>query len=386
MSEIVRRLWFPVLAVALVHVAATVGRGWLRDDDVAPPERTGAMMVAAGGPLEEMAIQFHRPGAEIFLHVYRQLFDALDPKTTVHVIVADAADREMFEIARLSWATRDGAGPRVRYAIVGRPITSWARDRLAVLDPIEGGPITLLAPPSPMTGPEARANDWLVPWALRAHLGQGAGLSRAPFRFEGGDLIADENHVYIATPLFERNPARTPESLVRTLEEALHRPVLRLGTDARPTPSHHIGMFVTPLGEGAVAFGNPELGLAQIGEAASLDVGGEPLEIVRDPEVLAPFLEVGEALNARGLDAIALPLLVSTLPHTWISYGNALLERRRDGRLHVYMPTYGLPALDALAQRIYESRGAVVHPIRVDRLFRLGGTVRCLVAPLRRGA
>jgi len=50
------------------------------------------------------------------------------------------------------------------------------------------------------------------------------------------------------------------------------------------------------------------------------------------------------------------------------------------------MPIYGVPALDGRATNVYESLGAVVHPIDVSRLFRLGGSVRCLVAPLRRGA
>lgn len=385
MSELVRQLWAPALAVLLVHLAITGGRRWLREDDTAAPVRRGAMMVAAGGPLEELAIQFHRPGAELFLAVYRQLFSALDPETTVHVVVGDETDREIFEEARRGWAMEDGSGPRVRYAVVGRPITSWARDRLAVLDPVDEGPITIFAPPAPMTGPETRGNDWLVPWSLRSHLGDGAELVRATFRFEGGDLIADEDNVYVATPLFGRNPTRTPASLLRTLEEALSRPVIRLGTDAHPAPSHHVGMFVTPLGNGVVAFGDPELGLALMGDGDTLEVGGAPLAIERDPEALRPFLEVGRTLAAKGLDAFSLPLIVSREAHTWISYGNVLMERRRDGRLHVYMPVYGLPPLDARARAIYEARGAVVHPIHVARLFRLGGTVRCLVAPLRRG-
>jgi len=341
-------------------------------------------MVAAGGPIQELAIQFHRTGAELFASVYRQLFAAMDEGTQVHVIVSDEADRVLFERLRRAWLREDGHGPGVRYVIVGRPITSWARDRLAVLDPGADGALTILAPPAPMTGVEARANDWLVPWALSEYLGDAASLERAIFRFEGGDLIADADHVYVATPLFERNPDVSAERVLAQLQITLGRPILRIGREGHPSPSHHIGMFVTPLGEGVVLYGDPEMGLALLRDRDALMVAGAPLVIDRTAEARAPFAEVRDALTAAGLRTVALPLLVSDQAHVWLSYNNVFMERRRDGRLHVYMPTYDLPEFDLAARQVYESLGAVVHPIDVSHLFRLGGTVRCLVAPLRR--
>jgi len=353
------KVWAPLLVVLFVQGALVAGRHASRQDAPEPIAASGPLMVAAGGPLLELSIQFHRPGAEIFLAVYRQLFAAFDPSTEVRVVVSDEADRALFEQARLAWRRQDGTGPAVRYVLVGRPITSWARDRLAVLEPMGAGPLTLLAPPVPMTGVEARANDWLVPWSLREALGADARLVRASFRFEGGDLIADEDRVYVATPLFERNPFESEGRVMAQLEHALGRPVVRFGRAGHPSPSHHIGMFVTPVGDGVVLYGDPTLGL----------------------ELVA---EVQRTLAASGRRTLALPLLMSDQPHAWLSYDNALMERR-DGRLHVYMPSYGVPALDQRAKEIYESVGAVVHPIDVSHLFRLGGTVRCLVAPLRRG-
>ncbi len=387
MSGLLRRLAGPLLLVVCVHLAFVAGRAALHEPEPAPAPPSGALMVAAGGPLDELAIQFHRPGHAIFLPVFEQLFAALDPSSHVIVVVADADDEARFEAALEVWRRRRGAVPSVSYARVGRPITSWARDRLAVLG--EGDLLTILAPPTPMTGPEARANDWLVPWTLAEHLRArreaSVELITANFRFEGGDLIADEDHVYVATPLFGRNPEVSPERLLDSIRETLARPVVRLGMEGRPAPSHHIGMFVTPLGGGLVAYGDPRLGLELVGGATELEVGGAPLRLDGSEDTTRPFDEVGETLRAQGLRTLALPLLVSDEPHNWISYDNVLMERRRDGRLHVYMPTYGLPALDRRAQQVYEGVGAVVHPIAVERLFRLGGTVRCLVAPLRRG-
>ena len=384
MRALASKVWAPLLVVLFVQGALVAGRHASRQDAPEPIAASGPLMVAAGGPLLELSIQFHRPGAEIFLAVYRQLFAAFDPSTEVRVVVSDEADRALFEQARLAWRRQDGTGPAVRYVLVGRPITSWARDRLAVLEPMGAGPLTLLAPPVPMTGVEARANDWLVPWSLREAMGADARLVRASFRFEGGDLIADEDRVYVATPLFERNPFESEGRVMAQLEHALGRPVVRFGRAGHPSPSHHIGMFVTPVGDGVVLYGDPTLGLELVGVQTTLEVGGAPLTLDRTATSREPFAEVQRTLAASGRRTLALPLLMSDQPHAWLSYDNALMERR-DGRLHVYMPSYGVPALDQRAKEIYESVGAVVHPIDVSHLFRLGGTVRCLVAPLRRG-
>jgi len=384
-KQLARRLWAPLLVVALAHFAFSEGRRAFGASDAREARAPGGLMVAAGGSMQELAIQFHRSGAEIFLDVYRQLFAELDPDTRVQVIVGDEEDERVFEAARQGWLEEGDSGPHVRYLAVGRPITSWARDRFAVLDSVEGGPLTILAPPAPMVGAEERANDWLVPWALSEHLGPIARLERASFQFEGGDLIADDAHAYVATPLFERNPYKSAERILRELSVTLGRRVVRLGREGHPAPSHHIGMFVTPLGEGVVLYGDPALGLDLLGERTVLPVGGIALKIDRSAESRAPFVEAHEALANAGLHTIALPLLVSDQSHIWLSYNNVLMERRH-GRLHIYMPSYGVPDFDARAQQIYESLGAVVHPIDVSHLFRLGGTVRCLVAPLRRAS
>jgi hypothetical protein len=67
-----------------------------------------------------------------------------------------------------------------------------------------------------------------------------------------------------------------------------------------------------------------------------------------------------------------------------LSYNNAVLEHRSDGRMHVLMPSYGVGRLDAAATDAWEATGAVVHPIDVRSVFELGGSVRCLSAPLQR--
>ena len=78
---------------------------------------------------------------------------------------------------------------------------------------------------------------------------------------------------------------------------------------------------------------------------------------------------------------VPIPVVPSTQPFVWLSYDNALVDVR-EGRTHVIMPTYGVPELDRAARAAFERVGAIVHEVRVDRLFRQGGSVRCVVEPL----
>lgn len=363
------------LLLSLAHLA--VGAARRCGDEPTPP----ALMPAGGGAIVELAIQFHRPGHELFLPVFAEVLGALSPGTTVHVVVADAEDERLFEAARRRWFPR-GGGPRVRYAHAGRPITSWMRDRLAVL---ESDPPILLAPDAPMPGDPARVNDWWVPWTLREHLGD-ATLRRTRYVFEGGDLIGDARSVYVATPLFERNRGVDPEGLAAALSADLGRPVVRLGTTG-PVPDHHVGMFLTPLGDGRVAWGDPDAALRALGwsegEARAPVVGGERFAIDLSPERLERFRRVGRELEAAGVETVALPLLPGAIGRAFLSYDNVLLDRREDGD-HVLLPVYGVRTLDEAAISAWRALGYVVHPIDVAMIFRLGGSVRCLVAPLRR--
>jgi hypothetical protein len=326
--------------------------------------------------VRELAIQFHRPGKEDFLPVFRQILAALAPGTTVRVVVGDTDDRAIFESARRRWFP-EGNGPAITYAVADKPITSWLRDRLAVCARSGGdAAIDLLAPADAHTGPEARVHDWTVPWTLRGALGESASIRRADFRFDGGDLIADGERCYVATPLFGRNPDAAPATLLAKIEAAIGRPVLRLGTTG-DVPDHHIGMFVTPLGGGRVAVGDPDLALRHVAANAidDADVAEERLE---------RFRRVARELEAAGCTVIRIPLLPKRADFVFLSYNNVLCDRRADG-LHVLMPAYGIPALDAAATQAWKAAGAVaVHPIDVRALYELGGSVRCLVAPLVR--
>jgi hypothetical protein len=220
-------------------------------------------------------------------------------------------------------------------------------------------------------------------------VGRAARVEHAGYRFDGGDLIADAERAYVATPLLERNPDVAPVELLLALAADLGRPVLRLGTTG-PVPNHHIGMFVTPLGAGRVAVGDPDAAIRALRTSVALpgdhllEVGGELLALDLSDERLDRFRRVADELRAAGLEVVSIPLLPTREPFVYLSYNNVLCDRR-GGRLHVLLPVYGVAALDAAATSAWEQAGAVVHAIDVSAIFRLGGSVRCLVAPLERG-
>jgi hypothetical protein len=349
-----------VAGVAVGHFGARASR----EDDAA--------ILSAVGRLDVVELQFHRESGAFFLPVYEDLLVELDPATRVLVVVEDERDIELFERIR--------AAREVEYVRVGEPITSWARDRLTVLAADDHA--VLVAPPAPHRGGLARANDWLVPWTVRRHLTSEAEIRTAPFAFDGGDLIADESHVFIAAPLLARNPQLSRAELVDLVEATVRKPAVYLG-DEGPVPDHHIGMFVTPLGGGRVAYGDADVALASIDRDDSelRDGNGLPIDVARDEETLERFRNVGRALERHGFEAVPIPLLPTREPFVFLSYNNVLLDRR-GGRLHVFLPRYGVPSLDRAAARAWAEAGARVHPIEASTIYRLGGSVRCVTAPL----
>lgn len=389
----VKRLAAAAVLLALVHGLVSLGRAMMRTDeplDGAAPVTPGPMTSAAGGPITDLALQFHAPGPAPVARVLGDIIAALDPATRVHVVVGDDTDEP--PLRALASGRRHVISIRA-----GRTITSWVHDRLLVLDPPHrGGAPTLVAPPEPHAGSAARVGDWRVPWDLTAaRLGRDARarVVAARFQFEGGDLIADERRVYAAPRILRHaaNPDRPRAALVAEIERTVGRPVLFVGDDAHPVPDHHVGMFVLPLGGDRVLVADPRLALATLREAGldaastgTLEVGGAPLPLDLAPATLARFDNLAHTLRAAGLEVIALPALPSPEPTVLVSYANGMLERRRDGKLHFLMPTYGVPALDRAATAVLRAHGVVVHPIRVDDVFRMGGSVGCLVAPLAR--
>jgi hypothetical protein len=57
----------------------------------------------------------------------------------------------------------------------------------------------------------------------------------------------------------------------------------------------------------------------------------------------------------------------------------------RDGHKVVYLPRYRTPELDGAAAAIYRRLGFEVIPIDMSRVFRWGGSLRCIANVMERG-
>lgn len=338
-----------------------------------------ALVADNEGSLQELVMHFD-PGIEgDAAPTYRDLLRALAPTVRIRVAVAERAHFRRFVELLHRWGIPNTE--RFRRVVTGRTITTWSRDRYSLLR--QGDRRIMLVPPRPVDGHAARQNDWLVPFAVARAAGPDVTVRRADLIFEGGDLTATRRHVFATPLLLARNVGGTlgdPARLVRWLRKNTGREPVLLGRDPSEVPGHHIGMFVTPLVDRTVLVGDVEAGLRLLPPGIRLS-----LPVDRSPETLRKFQSIAARLIDKGFSVRPVPLVPLSDGLTYVTYNNALLERRSDGRLHAYVPQFGIPALDRAGLAAYATQGFVTHPIDVSRIYRHNGTVRCLVNVLRRG-
>ena len=331
-----------------------------------------------GGAFQHLVVHFDPRAEADVAPTYRDLFRAVQPTVRFSVLVHRAPHFTRFQALLRAW--RIPRPERFEPVVVGRSITTWSRDRYTLLT--QGRRRVLLVRARPHHAIAARQNDWYAPLALARALGASTRVEIAPLVFDGGDLIATDRFVFATALLLDRNresPLGDPDRLRAWLREHTGRDVVLLGSRPQDVPPHHIGMFLTPLGRGTLLVGDPHAGLALLPSSAKL-----PLPVDLRPHTLRRFQRIAEAAKEAGFRVLPIPLVPLSDGVTYVTYNNAVLERRADGHLHAYVPQFGLPALDAAGRGAYERQGVVVHPIDVSRIYRHNGTVRCLVNVLRR--
>ncbi len=323
---------------------------------------------SASGHLKRLAIHYVPSMDSHALPVWRALFAVLPDDVDVEVAVERAADFDRFLVA-LPGVAHD----RFHRVIVNRTLTTWSRDRMAALSDPDG----VLAPPRVSTPSGGRTGDWEAPFAIARDVYH-ARPELAEFVFEGGDLAASATHVFADANLIGRNLGRGDATAAR-LEAAVQRTfaqdVIWLGDAQGEIPEHHIMMYMVPIDEHSVLVGDPRLGRAL----------APAIEADREFELhAARFDRVAALLTARGFAVTRIPVVVLPGAGSYITYTNALFDRDATGPV-VYLPTYEAPALDAAATANYESLGFRVIPIDVSTIYRLNGSLGCLVNVMARG-
>jgi hypothetical protein len=331
------------------------------------PARHALVPEDASGHLHRIAIHY-APALDVrAMPVWRQLFRVLPADVEIEVAVERAADFARFTTSLR--AARIDHLERFHAVVVGQPLTTWSRDRMAALVGDE-----LLAPPRVAVGSGARAGDWSAPWAI-ARDAYGNAPRIAEFVFEGGDLAASRGHVFADANLIGRNLGRgdaTQAHLADAVARTFSQDLVWLGDAPGEVPEHHIMMYMVPLDDHAVLVGDVRMGLALLPPDQS---------IALDPEVArhaARFDHVAALLAARGFAVTRVPVVVLPGAGSYVTYTNALFDRDAAGPV-VYLPTYEAPALDAAAARIYRDLGYRVVPIDVASIYQLNGSLGCLV-------
>jgi hypothetical protein len=344
-------------------------------------ERTHMRLVAedASAPLAKVAIHYAPAADRVALGVWKQLFAVLPEYVDVEVEVAAQPDFERF----LEHMRQAGTPHLERFhpVVVGATITTWSRDRYAALVDDQGQG-AILAPPRVETPFVARAGDARSPFAI-SHALYSREPQTANIVFEGGDLAATPRWLFADINLVARNAGRgniDRTAVERELHARFGQDVVWLGDTVGDVPRHHIMMYTVPIDDHTVAVGDIRAGLALLAH----EPAGAELEL-DDADVEARrFDHAAELLAAKGFRVVRVPALVLAGAGSYVTYTNALFDRKPDGTRIVYLPTYSLPALDQAAQRFYEQLGFEVHPIDVTPIYRLNGSLGCLVNVLAR--
>ncbi|MEO8701381.1 MAG: agmatine deiminase family protein [Kofleriaceae bacterium] len=335
--------------------------------------KPGATLVPedASGHLRRIAIHYAPAMDARAMPVWRELFRVLPADVAVEVAVARREDFDRFVVGMRAEGI---AETRFRAVVVGHPITTWSRDRMAALATPSGG--SVLAPPRVSTVSGARAGDWEAPFALAREVYQ-ARPQIAELVFEGGDLAASKRYVFADANLIGRNLGRgdaTRAHLEGVLERTFDQEIVWLGDAQGDVPEHHIMMYMVPLDDHEVLVGDVRRGREL---APDLDAD-EDLELHA-----ARFDRVAAQLAARGFTVRRVPVVVLPGAGSYVTYTNALFDRDATGPI-VYLPTYSQPALDREATLLYESLGYRVIPIDVTSVYRLNGSLGCLVNVMAR--
>jgi len=358
---------------ALAGIAAGVVASALILHFCAPgrtPTPTRLVAEDASAPLKRIAIHYAPAADRVASSVWRQLFAVLPPEVEVEVEVARAADFDRF--LRLVPDHRERFHP----VVVGTTITTWSRDRYAALVDSSGHG-AILAPPQVEAPTPERAGDARSPFAISRAL-----YHREPkvadIVFEGGDLAATPHLVFADVNLTARNLGHRDADRA-SIEHELHahfaQQLVWLGDSLGDVPRHHIMMYMMPIDDHTVAVGDIRAGVKLLGDTP-LALDDVDLEAAR-------FDKAAELLAAKGFRVVRVPALVLAGAGSYVTYTNALFDVR-DGHRVIYMPTYALPALDDAGKRFWQAQGFEVHPIDVSPIYRLNGSLGCLVNVLAR--
>ena len=250
-----------------------------------------------------------------------------------------------------------------------------------------------------------RFNDWATLGAVARAMPERFLVNEVPLEYDAGDFAVTGDKVIVDVNLLAKNEKHgltTPKAISDFVAATFQRKVVFLGDKDGDLPRHHLSMYMTPIGGGAVLVGDPRAGREVVGDGwtpgeESPDTA-EPLVADFSDATVAKFDRAAKDLAAAGFRVERIPV-VPFDDKTYVTYTNGVYETR-DGRKIAYLPEYRFVAaetpdakvdpitakLDAIAESTYRRLGWEVRPIRVRDAYRFHGTIGCLCNILSRAS
>lgn len=347
----------------------------------------GRLQDETAGRLTELVIHYTPAGGGELAPIYSQLLAALEPGTTVRVVVAEQADYDDLarRLAALGWPVRARLVPEA----VGHVVSGWAKDRFIswVPDGPDAPGRALLIAPRPAATFPARLGDWPVPAELAARSGGRMASRELPLVFDGGDFAGGDDCVLAGWTLMTKNPGLHGRGLPyarEALTGLCGRPVVLLGEKPGDVPEHHVNMYALPIGGRRAVVGDVRLA-ARLAPAGELSAAGVKPDF--SEECAERFDRVARQLEAAGFRVSrtpVVPLADCGDYGAYITYTNAFIETFPGGGRRIYLPTFGVEALDRAAVSAWQALGFEVRAINVGNIWRNGGSLDCLVGVIGR--
>ena len=344
------------------------------------PEDPQPLPIAAvpdnAGQLERIEIHYTSGTAELLVPAYASLLSELPED--VEVIVVVQSHHEFDDLQRRLAAA--GVERSAMWPVVTDfTITPWSRDRYTLATDGAGRWFLIVPEKSDGAG-EQRLNDWMVPWKV-AEEDEAVQVLAIPLRFDGGDLLVTRTHVLASAQLLRKNLGTlvdSREELIELLGHYFGREVFLFGDTPESVPYHHVGMYLTPLPDGRIVVGDPDLALSLLGRQRLETMGADLRE-----SNLERFRNVARCFEEAGFEIERLPMVPLEGELNYVTYNNLLMEVR-DGVWRAFVPIYGISELDAFALGRLAELGVATVGIDVSQIFVHNGSVRCLVNVLRR--
>ena len=409
-----RRSFFGFAALVFLSCGSAV--------EAAPNEYR--LLADTGAAISSVAISLNSArrtslrNAELVTHLLQRL-----PGDIRFTVLSD--DPGVFTDAAASWP------PRIKLLeeSTPRPLTIWTQDPFLVLTSRSGTTRLLMARQFDRSGDAAMAKQ-----IAASH---GFEIIASELDFDGGNIVSDESFAFVGANTVRLNAQRRQlheVAIAERFESELGRNVLVVGP--YPQPVGHIDMLLTPLGRKRIALADAGAGAAIAMQALTVDAaevlafetaaeenffglrGVESLALpngstVTPPKVkhqTAAMIEASIAMAAWldrlatslaqnfGYQVVRIPFLVggprserrdagvteSNAAYPMLSYNNVLIEEAKGTQI-VYLPRYGLAALDAAAESAWTAAGFRVRAVEgLTTSAMHGGSLRCSVKVLAR--